>query len=297
MSNLLRPYNERMMEVLLYIQENLDEDLSPETLAEVACFSVAHFHRIFKGMVGESLKEHVRRLRLERAAYKLSYSDKSVMDIALDARFESSETFSRAFKKMFKIPPSEYRIQFRKLATPDGNGKIRYQPAPDSNEFKLVGSPLTYEVEVRKRDETQVAFIRHVGSYFDVTKAWNKLCSWAFKRDILNSETEYLGLCYDDPYVTPQGKIRYDACISFGDEIEPHPEIGTQIIPCGKYAVATHYGPYDGLMAAYQELYGKWLPASGYQLKNNLVSFEKYVNTPEKTAPEDLITEIWLGIY
>lgn len=66
MSNLLKPYNERMMEVLLYIQRNLEGDLSPEKLAGIACFSVAHFHRIFKAMVGENLKEHVRRLRLNK---------------------------------------------------------------------------------------------------------------------------------------------------------------------------------------------------------------------------------------
>lgn len=297
MSNLLMPYNERMMEVMLHIQKNLDGDLSPETLAERACFSVAHFHRIFKGMVGESLKEHVRRLRLERAAYKLSYTENSVMDIAFDARFESPETFSRAFKKMFKVPPSEYRIQSRDFFNPKGNGKTHYQPTPTTDTIKFDEGPIVTEVEIREREETHVAFIRHVGSYFDVDKAWNKLCSWACAQNLLNSETEFLGLCYDDPSVTPKGKIRYDACFTIETNIEPHPEIGTQVIPGGKYGVATHHGPYEGLIGAYKDLYGRWLPTNGYQFKNKIASFEKYIRTPAEAEPKDLLTEIWLAIY
>ncbi len=297
MSTLLQPYNEPMMDVLLYIQRNLDGDLSPETLAEIACFSVAHFHRIFKSMVGESLKEHVRRLRLERAAYKLLYTDMSVMDIALDAGFESPETFSRAFKKCFTIPPSDYRKKTRAMVSPYGNGRIHYRPEPSIREFKLDSSPLKCDVEVRTRKDTRVAFIRHIGSYFDVDKAWQKLCAWGLEQDLLKEHTEYLGLCYDDPEITPEGKIRYDACISIAEEIDFNPEIGTQIIPRGKYAVTTHYGAYSELINTYRELYGKWLPASGYQVKNNIASFEKYIKTSDDFKSDELVTEVWLGIY
>lgn len=297
MSNLLQPYNERMMEVLLHIQRNLDGDLSAETLAGMACFSVAHFHRIFKSMVGESLKEHVRRLRLERAAYVLAYSDKSVMNIALDAQFESPETFSRAFKKMFKIPPSEYRVQSREFFSPDGKGKIHYQPKPTTEGIKFNENTLDLDIQIRKREEIQVAFIRHVGSYFDVEKAWDKLCAWASEHNLLDSDTEFLGLSYDSPDVTPEAKIRYDACITIHTEIEMHPEIGTQCIAGGNYAVATHHGPYDGMLPVYKDLYGRWLPNSGYKLRNNIASFEKYIRTPKDSTPENLLTEIWLGIY
>ncbi|WP_027720232.1 AraC family transcriptional regulator [Maridesulfovibrio zosterae] len=297
MSNLIRPYNERMMEVMLYIQRNLDGDLSPEILAELACFSVIHFHRIFKGMVGETLKEHVRRLRLEQAAYNLTYTDKSILNIALGCKFESSETFSRAFKKMFKIPPREFRIQAHERINPDGKKRIHYHPVPTHKEIKFIDTDIINQVEIRKRKETMVAFIRHVGSYFDVKIAWDKLCSWASIHNLNSPETEYLGICYDDPNVTPKGKIRYDACVTITAEIEPHPEIGIQIIPCSKYAVAIHRGPYERLIEAYQNLYGKWLPKSGFELRNSIPSFEKYLKTPDQYAPEDLLTEIWLGVY
>ncbi|WP_415716467.1 AraC family transcriptional regulator [Maridesulfovibrio sp.] len=297
MSTLLQPYNERMMEVLLYIQRNLDGDLSPETLAEQACFSVAHFHRIFKGMIGESLKEHVRRLRLERGAYRLCYTDKSVMNIALDAGFESPETFSRAFKKRFLVPPSDFRNSSRAIVSPGNDGKIHYRPEPSTNNFQLDESPAKNKVEIRTRKETQVVFIRHVGPYLDVTKAWAKLCGWGFGKGLMSYQTEFIGLCYDDPDITPTEKIRYDACFSIDNEVETPPGMGIQFIPGGKYAVTTHYGDYEGLHDAYRELYGKWLPTSGYQLKNNIPSFEKYIKAPPDVPPEKAVTELWLAIY
>lgn len=285
------------MEVLLYIQRNLDENLSPETLAEQACFSVAHFHRIFKGMVGENLKEHVRRLRLERAAYRLCYSDTTVMNIALDAGFESPETFSRAFKKRFDVSPSDFRNSSRAMLAPDNDGKIHYCPDPNIKNFELDETPHSCKVEIRIRKEVQVVFIRHVGPYPKVVKAWEKLCAWGYGNSLLSDKTEFLGLSYDDPDITAEEKIRYDACFSIAEEIKTPSEMGTQIIPGGKYAVTTHYGPYEKMHGIYRELYGKWLPGSGYQLKNTIPSFEKYIKVPPDVPPEKAVTEIWLAIY
>lgn len=78
-------YQARILRVLAHIQKNLDGSLSLEELAGVAQFSPFHFHRIFCGMVGESVKEHVRRLRLERAAHRLRHGGQPVTEIALDA--------------------------------------------------------------------------------------------------------------------------------------------------------------------------------------------------------------------
>ncbi len=78
-------YSERVMRVLNFIQKNLDRPLPLEDLAAVACFSPYHFHRVFRGMVGESVKQHVRRLRLERAAQHLKVSERPVLMTALVA--------------------------------------------------------------------------------------------------------------------------------------------------------------------------------------------------------------------
>ncbi|HEX4589292.1 MAG TPA: AraC family transcriptional regulator, partial [Gemmataceae bacterium] len=73
-----RTYKQRILRVLVHIQQHLDEVLELEDLAGVAHFSPYHFHRVFRGMVGESVMEHVRRLRLERAAHRLKFTDEPV---------------------------------------------------------------------------------------------------------------------------------------------------------------------------------------------------------------------------
>lgn len=95
--------------MLTYIHQHLDEPLSLNELAQVACFSPYHFHRVFRGMVGESLGEHVRRLRLERAASRLKGSRQSITALAFEAGYETLESFSRAFAAMFGQSPSNFR--------------------------------------------------------------------------------------------------------------------------------------------------------------------------------------------
>ena len=122
----LESYQERMVRALVHIQGHLDEPLPLEDLAGVACFSPFHFHRIFRGMVGESVKEHVRRLRLERSAQRLKLSSQPVTAIALDAGYETHESFTRAFRAMSGQPPSEYRENHRPLEMQPAPSGIHY---------------------------------------------------------------------------------------------------------------------------------------------------------------------------
>lgn len=104
-------YEDRIQQVLLYIRQHLNDDLSLKMLASVACFSEYHFHRIFCGIVGETLAEHIRRLRIERAAIKLKYSDKSVTELAFEAGYDNMESFTRAFRSRYGIAPSKYKTK------------------------------------------------------------------------------------------------------------------------------------------------------------------------------------------
>jgi len=101
----LESYTERLLTVLVHIQNHLDEELSLDELAAVAHFSPYHFHRIFRGMVGESVREHLRRLRLERAALRLKHGSEPVTSVAFDAGYESHEAFTRAFAALFGVSP------------------------------------------------------------------------------------------------------------------------------------------------------------------------------------------------
>src|SRR5262245_8168875 len=114
----LRDYQERILRVLVHIQCHLDHALDLEKLAAIAHFSPYHFHRVFRGMVGEPVKEHVRRLRLERAAGQLKATDRAVTQIAFDAGYETHEAFTRAFRATFEESPIEFRRSHRAIRLP-----------------------------------------------------------------------------------------------------------------------------------------------------------------------------------
>ncbi len=285
-----KDYSERMLKVLQFIQQHLDDQISLEKLAQVACFSPYHFHRIFSGMIGESVKGHIRRLRLERAASRLKFGKRPVTQLAFEAGYEAHEAFTRAFSEMFNTSPLEYRRSYQKFSGIN-NGSHNYTDdnLQQFNQFHLENNIM--KVEITEMETMMVAYTKHVGPYNECGKAWEKLCTWAGPRGLLRPNSKFIGLCYDDPEITSSEKIRYDACISIDEKIEVEGEIGLQTIDSGSYAMTTHLGPYEELSKTYAQLCGQWVPQNGYEIASK-PSIEIYLNSPEDTEPEDLITDI-----
>lgn len=279
-----------MLNVLIFIQKNLDNELSLEEYARVAHFSPYHFHRIFRGMVGESLHEHIRRLRLERAASRLKRTDMAIVEIALEAGFDSHEAFTRAFRALLACSPSQYRRD-KGAGAACGDG-VHYQEGEPMNELQLPVGDAMMEVRIEKMEPMTVAFVRHVGPYAQVRTAWERLCSRLGREGLLGPRTQFIGICHDDPEVTAPEKVRYDACVTIPSGFTARDDVGVQTIGGGEYAVTTHVGPYERLGQTYAKLLGQWLPASGRELRSE-PSLEFYRNTPESTDPESLITDIY----
>ncbi|MCU0918168.1 MAG: AraC family transcriptional regulator [Planctomycetes bacterium] len=284
-------YTERILKVLIFIQKNLDEELSLDAYARVAHFSPYHFHRIFRGMVGESLHEHIRRLRLERAATRLKRTRRSIIEIALEAGYNTHEAFTRAFRALCGCSPSHYRRDRSAAGTPGSSGVHYREDGSFHNlQLRVGGEPM--EVRIEHVAPLRVAFVRHVGPYNEVETAWERLCMHLGKDGLLGPGTRFIGICYDDPEVTAPEKIRYDACVTVDPDFVAAGEIGVQTIGGGEYAVTTHLGPYSNLGQTYAKLLGQWLPRSGRELRSE-PSLEFYLNAPESTDPEDLITDIY----
>jgi len=88
----LDDYKHRILRVMVHVQNHLEDPLDLDRLAGVAAFSPYHFHRVWKGMVGEPLDAYVRRLRLERAATRLKTTDRPIVDLALEALSSTIES-------------------------------------------------------------------------------------------------------------------------------------------------------------------------------------------------------------
>ena len=234
-------YQQRILRVLTHIQEHLDEALDLEALARVACFSSFHFHRIFAAMTGETLADHVRRLRLERAAMELRSGAKQVIQLALDAGYEAHAAFTRAFKTAYGVSPAEFRR---------ATGPIAIRPAPSGVHFRP-GVPLTtfntnhittkiMKVITKKIKPMRVAYLRHVGPYEGVGQTWNDLMAQlsADKQLRKRSVFQCIGIGHDNPSVTPAAELRFDACITVDEKYVPTKPVEVQTIAGGDYAVA-----------------------------------------------------------
>lgn len=102
-------YSEQIDDVKAYIRRHTDKSLNREVLADVAGFSVPHFHRIFTAHVGENIAEYVRRVRMERAGRKLRMGAVDITEVAHAAGYATHAAFSKAFKRHFGLSPSEFR--------------------------------------------------------------------------------------------------------------------------------------------------------------------------------------------
>ncbi|WP_321477517.1 AraC family transcriptional regulator [uncultured Paludibaculum sp.] len=256
-------YEERIARVRRYIEENLDEELSLDRLAGVACFSPFHFHRIFRGMTGEPVKEYVRRLRLERAAERLRQGHHRIVDIALEAGYESHEGFTRAFHAHFGEAP----VEFRQVQS----------------------------VQLLRLPSRTVVAARHVGPYNEVGEAWSRLFALAGPARLLGPGLDYFGIVHDDPEATEPAAQRYDAALKVKPGTSPPDGLDLHELPAGEYAVLRHVGPYHLLGAAYARLCGEWLPHSGREAAFR-ASIEYYRNDPRHTPAEQLITDICIPL-
>lgn len=273
-------YASRMNRVLEYIQTNLDRPISLDKLADIACFSPYHFHRIFSGMIGESLRSYIKRLRLERAAVTLKRSDERVTDIALNAGFATHESFTRAFNSMFGISP----LAFRKT----------HQAFLEQKQTKF-WKEITMKVNVIELQDMNVAFMRHLGPYDECKPAWDALTDWAKAKGLVTPQSKFLSLCHDDPKVTKTDKIRHDVCLIISKEQQVIAPISRKTIPGGTYAMTLHKGSYMDLADTYAQLCGQWAPQNGYEVAAS-ASIQIYLNNYYTTPTEELLTEVYVPL-
>ncbi len=247
------------------IEKNLRSSLSLKNIAKEAGLSKWHFQKVFRGITGDTVKEYILKRRLSLAAKALLDSDKKVLDVAIDLGFESHEVFTRAFKRVFEITPTEFR-----------NSRTAQSPIPHKPKITIEYINHLYE------KITMQPTIK----YLNETTAIGMAIQF---KSILNSDSDNLTVV---PALWQEFKIRLKeipnglqaqrvAVLNCGDKegfdnkvdylagilIKNIGELPTgfeqRIIPPGEYAEFTHRGPMKNIEHTMNYIYGSWLPKSG----------------------------------
>ena len=292
-----RSYYARAIQTAIeHIASHLDDALELEALARIACLSPFHFHRVFRGMVGETPLELTRRLRLERAAWKLKDRQRAITEIAFDAGYETHEAFTRAFRSAYSTPPSGFRL--RKYPRTEIAAACGIHFTTDSVIPAFIprdSGGLTMNVEIKNMPELRVATVRHVGPYNQIPKAFERLGAIAGPAGLIAQSSAMIAIYHDDPESTPQEQLRSDAALAVPEDITLPEGLVEQHIAGGRYAKTIHVGPYEQLGDTWARFLGEWVPASGNRIGDG-VSYEIYQNTPAQVPMQELRTELYVPL-
>ena len=274
-------YQKCVNAVVDYINLHLGEEIDLKSLAKISHFSPFYFHRIMKAFLGEPVGTFIVRTRTETAARLLRYTDLPIADIAYRIGYSSSSSLSKVFKQFYGISPLEYR---------NNKNFAIMKPAIIHSELKL-------KREIKELPVRNMIYIRLFGDYKlnDYCGTWMRLQQFVQEEKLPMGEVMPYCIFHDDPKVTPIEKLRTDVCMVMPAAVTPKGNIGFKQLPAGRYAIFLYKGSYEHLQSVYDTIYGKYIPEMECTFRDE-ASAERYLNHPADTAPDELLTEIYIPI-
>lgn len=270
-------YHECIQRSIDFIENNLKDNLSLEEIARQAFLSVSHLYRIFPAMTGCSVGQYIRRRRMTESAYDLCRTDLRIVDVAMQYRFESQESYIRAFKYAFGITPGEYRRHtpmiplYNRLRLSPLQHVAGFAMQPDIITKKYVLAGMEHEIDLGTEFAPDIAavigWVRERLSDIPSSmkaKPVRMVCMWYpfFDGDTVEHEPRtifFAGVEIVSVCPLPEGMVLKD-------------------LPQSLYAVFTEKqrGSIGGIEGyAYRE----WLPTSGYMLNEDISGdFEVYAD-------------------
>ena len=265
-------YRDRVARVVAAIVADPMAEHRLEDLAALAHFSPFHFHRVYASIVGESVSATVRRVRLARAASLLAQGDESITQVGQAVGYDSPQAFSRAFGQFTGQSPRAFQ---QRLHAPEDTD----EPVPER-----AGDVRVIELPAR-----QVLAMRHVGPSATIPYTWHRMKALVGERP----QSDWLGLSVGEP--TQAEGFAYFVGVEPRGFASTQVELETLVIPAGTWAVHELAGPHTRINTAFDAVYARWMPGSGYE-PDQRPALERYLNSSRDTAPSDLRTELLVPI-
>ncbi len=300
-----KEYIYRINKAVVYIEEHISEPIDLGLLAQEACYSPFHFHRIFCALVKETPKQFINRLRLERIASKiLKDSEVCLSDLSIHYGFQNLSSFSRAFKKHFGISATELGnlnldsfSKIRKIDSKNGKAGVSIEEYFCSVEQIKNWMTMNAKIEIKMMPEIHLASMRHVGAFDQIGLVYGKLFQWAGPKGLLaNPNLKTATVYHDDPSVTDIEKLRQSACITVENPIQAEGEILPYTLKEGKYAV----GRFEITDQEFEKAWNSmcvWVEENGYEEEElNGNYYELYHNNHMEHPERKFILDICIPV-
>ena len=241
-----------------YIFDHMEEDITVDDVARHCAYSKYHLTRMFKEDTDEALYQFIKRVRLERSAWRLKVEkEKSITEIGGEYGYSSSN-FATAFKKHLDISPADFRKISEQIVE-----ESSFSNGISLDELEEAGKLITEEY----LESFTVIYERKKGNYHNLPKEW---CTFIEKYiDLATKDTMYIECTIDDPSITDEDHCMYELCQTISPKhpaLKENADLLTHSFEGGKYAVYHFKGFPQFLFMVYQEIFCRWLSKTGNQL-------------------------------
>ena len=289
-------YRERIFDVVAYLAEHLDELPDLGTLAEVGGFSPFWFHRVFVAAVGESPAGISRRMRLERAAWRLRTTGQSLAEIAFDAGFCDQAAFTRAFRNAYGATPGRFRAERMPAHELPSVSEIHFSPTGTPYRICLPRlEPIDMNIEYTTLEPRRYAYLRHVGPYQQIGATFGQMAGIAGPAGLIGGpDALFVGVYHNDPSTTAAEELQSDAGITVADGTPIPQGLQEGHLPGGRYAKGVHKGSYSKMTDSWMAF---WSALQSSDVKPRMAPpFELYISDMDTTPEDELITELYAPI-
>lgn len=278
----------RLTDCVDYIEEHIHDEINMDVLCHKACLSRLYFFRLFEAVTGLPLRDYIRNRKMTLAAKELLIDHVKVIDIAFKYGYSSSESFSRAFKSVHGISPSQAKTKGNKLKS---HGKLSFNITIRGDEdikyviekkpaFQVLGASIETTVELNENFKIIPQFWTDLREDDRMTAMCN----------LSSIENQMFGICAEEDPITKS--FSYIACVPYANG-----ELGEFTIfeiPASTWAIFECVGPMpEAIQKVWERIFSDWIPSTGYEIANS-PQVEYY--HPGSPWDKDYLSEIWIPI-
>lgn len=278
------PHQKAFEKLKVYIENNLQHPISGTDVETDCPYSYRNMNRIFLAKQGETIGQHIKRLRLEKAGEYLCYSNHSISDICYELNFNDIASFSKAFKKHFGSSPASFRKKQAGKHTPTTKTAQFKNPEIEKLEFDLEELPAFDYI-----------YQEYQGNYEDLTaiyKLWYRFFNQCSKLQLVSDESIFFGEILDDNEISESIFCRYRACLILPHEIPASHQVKTGHHSAQRYVKYKHFGKSDNTDESFQKLYANW----DTQIKHEIADRPVLEFYHDLTSTALSLTELYIPI-